>query len=216
MKDRQLSFAFKLALAFVVTAGLVLVLARISWVIYLVVIALLIVYSISPAVDYLRFKKMPRLLAVIIVYISFLLLLVLMLYLVTPIIITQLRELARFLPQYSPYFQPYIEELGDILARPEVVDFLLNFLQQLPRNLQQVLNQATKVTVTIVSRLAELVIVLFLVFTSCGIWKDKKSCGRIYTSSLAPGGPPYPWDHRRQGGSLFAGAFSPLYPGGHC
>lgn len=119
MKDRQLSFAFKLALAFLVLAGLVLVLARISWVIYLVVIALLIVYSISPAVDFLtRFKKVPHLLAVVIVYIGFLLLLALLLYLVIPLIITQLRELVRLLPQYSPYFQPYIMELGDIFARP--------------------------------------------------------------------------------------------------
>lgn len=165
MKDRQLSFAFKLALAFLVLAGLVLVLARISWVIYLVVIALLIVYSISPAVDFLtRFKKVPHLLAVVIVYIGFLLLLALLLYLVIPLIITQLRELVRLLPQYSPYFQPYIMELGDIFARPEVVEFILNFLQQLPSNLQQVLNQATKVTMTIVGYLAELVIVLFLVF----------------------------------------------------
>jgi predicted PurR-regulated permease PerM len=165
VKDRQLSFAFKLALAFLVLAGLVLVLARISWVIYLVVIALLIVYSISPAVDFLtRFKKVPHLLAVVIVYIGFLLLLALLLYLVIPLIITQLRELVRLLPQYSPYFQPYIMELGDIFARPEVVEFILNFLQQLPSNLQQVLNQATKVTMTIVGYLAELVIVLFLVF----------------------------------------------------
>lgn len=165
MKDQQLSFAFKLALAFLVMAGLVLFLARISWVIYLVVVALLIVYCISPAVDFLtRWKKMPRLLAVVIVYVSFLLLLVLLLYLVIPIIITQLRELARILPQYSPSFQPYLEELGEIFARSEVVDFLLNLLQQLPRNLQQLLNQATRVTMTIVSYLAELVIVLFLVF----------------------------------------------------
>ncbi|NLJ33313.1 MAG: AI-2E family transporter [Firmicutes bacterium] len=165
MGDKQLALAFKIALAFAVVAGLVLFLARMLWLFNLVIIAFLIVYSISPGVDYLsRCKGMSRLGAVTIVYVSFLLLLFLLLYLVIPIIISELRDLALHLPQYSPYLAPYLKSLGETLSRPEIVDFALDFLQQLPRTLQQILNRITNFTVAVVSRLSEIAIVLFMVF----------------------------------------------------
>ncbi|NLP18022.1 MAG: AI-2E family transporter, partial [Firmicutes bacterium] len=165
MGDKQLALAFKMALAFAVVAGLVLFLARMLWLFNLIIIAFLIVYSISPGVDYLtRCKGMSRLGAVTIVYVSFLLFLFLLLYLIIPIIVTELRDLALHLPQYSPYLEPYLKSIGETLSRPEVVDFILDFLQQLPRTLQQILNQVTNFTVAVVSRLSEIAVVLFMVF----------------------------------------------------
>jgi ABC-type uncharacterized transport system permease subunit len=60
--DRQFRFAIKLAVAFAAVWGLILLFDRMLWVINLVVVSFLIVYSISPAVDYLaRIKRLPRL-----------------------------------------------------------------------------------------------------------------------------------------------------------
>ncbi|MGI6575141.1 MAG: AI-2E family transporter [bacterium] len=165
MLDRQFRFAIKLAVAFAAVWGLILLFNRIFWVINLVVVSFLIVYSISPAVDYLaRIKRLPRLAAVSFVYTCFLLLLVLLINLIIPIVISEIRNLAHFLPRYSTYLTPYIQDAVESISRPDITNTVINFLQQVPRHLQQILNRATIITVAVISRLGEVAIVLFMVF----------------------------------------------------
>jgi predicted PurR-regulated permease PerM len=163
--DRQFRFAIKLAVAFAAVWGLIIVFDRMLWVINLVLVSFLIVYSISPAVDYLaRIKRLPRSAAVGIVYICFLLLLVLLLNLIIPVVISEIRNLAHYLPHYSTYLSPYIQDIVESISRPEISNAVINYLQQVPRHLQQILNRATIITVAVISRLGEVAIVLFMVF----------------------------------------------------
>ena len=163
--DDQFKYAFKIALAFFTILIGIYFFTKMVWILSLIIISLLIVYSLSPAVDYLAgWKKMPRIVAVVFVYLLFLCLIVLAVYLIIPIMIAEIRDLARLLPTYSRILQPYIYELAEVIARPELVDIFLGFLQQLPGHLQEVMKQATSITVVAFSRLAEVLIVMFMVF----------------------------------------------------
>lgn len=165
MRDQQSVFALKLALAFAAVTGAILVLAQLWWVMRLVIISILVVYALNPAVDYLaRFPRIPRLLAVVIVFLSLILLTIMLINLVIPIIISELQDLARFLPRFAGEAVPYLQEWGEFLERPEITEVLLGLLEQLPRNLQQLAFQATALTRAVVAGLAEIAIILFMVF----------------------------------------------------
>ncbi len=165
MRDQQSVFALKLALAFAAVAGTVLLLAQMWWVMRLVIIAILVVYALNPAVDYLAgYPRIPRLLAVVIVFISLILVMIMFINLIIPIIISELQDLARFLPRFIGDAVPYLQEWGEFLERPDITEVLLGVLEQLPRNLQQLVFQATAVTRAVVAGLAEIAIVLFMVF----------------------------------------------------
>jgi len=159
---------FKLALKIIFTvlliAGLIWFIRELQWVINLIIISVLIVYSISPVVNFLTAKKVPHWLAVTVAFLVFLALIVLMFYLVIPILINEIVELTKLLPRYIAMLQPYLLEFIQIIQYPQFEEVITSLIQQIPTNLQQLLNQVTSLTLALFSRLTELIVILFLVF----------------------------------------------------
>lgn len=135
------------------------------WVLSLIVISLLIVYSIAPFVRFLMRHKVPHFPAVVIVYIGFLLSIILFLYLVLPTVIIELRGLIRFLgTDFNLIVSPFLNELGDLVIAYNMAESIETFFQQLPAYLQQALEQAISFTRLIFNSLVDLLIIFFLVF----------------------------------------------------
>lgn len=165
MFDQQFWFALKLAVALALVAGAILLLVNVWWVMRLIIIAILVFYALNPAVNYLSsFRGLPRMVAVVIVLLALMLLLVLLFNFLIPVIVSELQDLARFIPRYTGDVLPYLEEWGQLLERPEVAEVLQGFVEDLPGTLQEALYQATAFTRAVVTGVAEVLLVLFMVF----------------------------------------------------
>ncbi|MBS4021430.1 MAG: AI-2E family transporter [Dethiobacter sp.] len=165
MKDRQWDFAYKLVALLLLVVSVIWFVQKISWVIGLVLISLLIVYSISPLSYYLTKKGMPHLISVLIVYFTLLFIFLLFFYLIIPTLIVELRSMARYLAtDYSFVLPQFIAQLEEILINDNLIEALQNLSQELPILLQQAISTATTVTVNFLSGLTDIIIILFLVF----------------------------------------------------
>lgn len=148
----------------IVLAALVWFLRQTSWVIGLVVVSLLIVYCLAPLVNCLVKARMPRGLAVLLVYLAFLALPVLIGYAVFPMVVTQLTDLARAVPDVIEAVEPWVVELGRHVNNPRLVDSLYAMMDDLPDLLRQTVSQLTRTLNALVSRVVETFIVLMTVF----------------------------------------------------
>jgi predicted PurR-regulated permease PerM len=165
LKDRQWDFAYKLVALLLLVVSVIWFVQKISWVIGLVLISLLIVYSISPLSYYLTKKGMPHLISVLIVYFTLLFIFLLFFYLIIPTLIVELRSMARYLAtDYSFVLPQFIAQLEEILINDNLIEALQNLSQELPILLQQAISTATTVTVNFLSGLTDIIIILFLVF----------------------------------------------------
>ncbi len=92
--------------------------------------ALIISLLIEPAIDSLRWLRLPKILAVIVVYLSIFGLLGLMIYLIAPIFIFELGQLSSNIPQYFEKFNPILKDVGLGMAQ-NFEDFTLTLVSKL-------------------------------------------------------------------------------------
>lgn len=98
------------------------------WVLYLArsvlwpfVLAILLVYLLSPLVDYLSQKKLPRVLAVLCVYVIFVAALVTIVLVITPGLANSLQQISKELPQYMAKLEEhtaFLKQQYDKLGLP--------------------------------------------------------------------------------------------------
>ena len=79
--------------------------------------ALIISLLIEPAVDFLRKLRLPRIFAVILIYLSILGLVGLIIYLTAPIFIFEISQLAQNIPDYFEKLNPILKSIGIELAK---------------------------------------------------------------------------------------------------
>lgn len=93
----------------------ILFLARdiVIWFFFALIISLLI----EPAIDFLRWFKVPKILAVILVYLAILFSVGLITYLTTPIFIFEIKRLAQSIPDYFNQINPILRTLGIDVAQ---------------------------------------------------------------------------------------------------
>ncbi|HHX77139.1 MAG TPA: AI-2E family transporter, partial [Firmicutes bacterium] len=184
--DKNWDFALKLVFILFCFIFVVWFFNKILWIFTLVVISVLIVYSIAPLKTYLEKNKVPPLIAVLVVYTSFILTIVLFLYLVIPTVIQELRGMVRFLRwDYDFGLLPFIEELNDLFIAFNLSESIQTFLQELPLYAQRLLERTVNFTRIVFSNIVNLVIVLFLVFYLLrDIEKVKASIIRMFPDRL--------------------------------
>ncbi|MDO8424644.1 MAG: AI-2E family transporter [bacterium] len=78
----------------------------------LIIFALIISILFNPAIDFLQKRKIPRVLAVSLVYISIFGFLGLFIYLIIPVFIFEIQQFSQFFPQYFEKLAPPLKELG--------------------------------------------------------------------------------------------------------
>jgi len=142
-----------------------LFLQKITWIISLVLMAVLIVYSLSPLSNFLTKKGFPHILSVLLVYLLFLFSVILFFYLLIPTVILEMGTLARFLAtDYRALFTNAIAQLDTFLNNETLEQTLLQLMQDIPSTLQSTVATLTNISGNIFSRLSETIIILFLVF----------------------------------------------------
>jgi len=89
--------------------------------------ALIISILLEPAVDFLRKIKFPKILAVVLIYVSIFGLLGLMIYLTAPIFTFEINQLAHNIPEYFEKLNPILQNLGFDVAT-NFQDFMTNLI----------------------------------------------------------------------------------------
>ena len=151
--------------------GLVWFACKISWVIQLVIISLLIVYVLSPIVEYLKEKrKIPHLFAVIVTFFCFLLTILAFIGLVIPVLQKEIREIARDFPHYIIQIQDYIKEIADFNGfrpGPEIMNSILSFSTKM----EPLLEEVATFSISILSSFIDIFLSCSLFFTCSMILK---------------------------------------------
>lgn len=138
---------------------------KIFWVISLIITATLIVYSISPLVNYLTKKGLPHFFSVLSVYFCLLLSIILFFYLLVPTLLEEMQILARYLATDYSYLLPQaLLQLDQLLASENIHEALQDLANSLPAMLQQAVMTMRSITGTIFSGLTEVIIILLLVY----------------------------------------------------
>lgn len=137
-----------------------------SWVVGLVLVSLLVVYLLAPVVDYVCRTRFPRALVVPLVYLAFLALPTLLIYLIVPVVVDQVKELANYLPDALEVIIPWLEDIGGHLYvyEPRFLDSIYNLIDEIPQLATEAVRQVGEAIRVILARLFDTLIVLVLVF----------------------------------------------------
>lgn len=150
-------------LAFV--AGAVWLLNNIAWVISLLLVSVLIVYTLHPILVWLKERwGLPHGAAVGTVFTAFLLICLLAIGLLIPLIYYELMEIADSFPLYVSRLQEYLEWVSAQLLRLELEEEFKDYLVDLARGLNQALEYVVEAAFALVQGFVDLFFVLFLVF----------------------------------------------------
>lgn len=118
----------KIALAFFIFYIIYLIRDILIWFVFALIISLIF----DPAINFLRRLKVPRLLAVIFIYVSIFGILGLLVYFTVPLFISEIRQFSQLFPQYFEKIAPPLRGLG-----LEAFASMDNFTQYLTALLQK-------------------------------------------------------------------------------
>ena len=126
----------------------ILILLAISFLYYikdvllLLFLAIIIVSAAGPIIDKMESKKIPRILAVVLLYFSSILLFVLVLSIVVPVLSNETQMITKALPEYFTGINNFIENVTDLAAsyhfEENFNDFLANFSNGLTNSLSSI------------------------------------------------------------------------------
>lgn len=95
--------------------------------------ALIISVLLNPVINFLRWFRVPKVLAVVFTYLSIFGALGLMIYLIAPLFITEIRQFSQLIPQYFEKISPIFKEL-----KIEALQNLESFTQTITGGLEQI------------------------------------------------------------------------------
>jgi predicted PurR-regulated permease PerM len=159
------SLSLKIIVLLLSVVAVIWFVQKIAWVIGLLIVSTLVVYSISPLSNYLTRKGVPHSISVISVYGALLLSALLFFYLLIPTLMVELRVLARYLAtDFRSLLPDIVRQFDDLLASESLQQAVDEMAQNLPNLLQQAVVTLTGITGNVFSGISEVVIVLFLVY----------------------------------------------------
>ncbi len=94
---------------------------------------------LEPAINFLRRIHVPKILAILLIYISIFGLLGILIYITAPIFISELKEFSVYLPDYFLKISPVLQQLG-IEASSSFSDFTKFFVGELQESSKSILN----------------------------------------------------------------------------
>lgn len=163
--ERNWQLAVRIVLLVFIIVFALYVLNKLTWVISLLVIAVLIVYTLAPLTNFLTGRGIPSTVAVLLVFALLFLAAFLFLYQLIPALIEELKSLTVYLATDYRHLLPQVfEKINNILAIETVNEILQYFMMRLPNNLQAVITSLSRLTGNIIARFSEVFIVIFLVF----------------------------------------------------
>ncbi|MEM6592797.1 MAG: AI-2E family transporter, partial [Cyanobacteria bacterium P01_C01_bin.73] len=195
--DRRISISLGSVVLLIAAVPLLVLLWQLKSLILLVMISVVLASSIAPVVDWAEAKRVPRWLAVILIYLSLISILVLAGLLVGPTIFEQIERLIRQIPvslkSLAATAENWVMQLND--TRPELVNDLFGQFLDVQgitrwaiRSSQQLLVRSYGVTTGILGGFFSVVLALFI---SGYMLADSRTLIKNLVRLL-----PVPWDER--------------------
>jgi len=169
--DRETRLALKIVLTAAAVFAIIWLLVQLAPVISIIIVAVFIVYTISPVVNYLVSKKIRPILAAMFTSLIILIIVVLFFYFLIPVLILEMREVVIFMTteliQDLPILIAEFEELDDrfnLQLTETFVEYSNQFIRQAPSNVQQILRYITGLSMDLVGRVWVVLAMVFVVF----------------------------------------------------
>lgn len=171
LNDRETRLALKIVLFAAAVVILIWAIVRLAPIISIIIIAVFIVYCISPLVKFLVKIKIKPMLAAMIASFIILVAVVLLFYLLIPGLIIEMRQLLVFLTTELIRDLPKLAiELQELDARfnlqltESFIEYSNQFVRQAPGNVQIILRNLTVISMNLVGRVWVVLALVFLVF----------------------------------------------------
>lgn len=169
--DRETRLALKIVLVAAAVFILIWTLVKLAPVIAIFVIAIFIVYTITPLVNFLIGIKFKPMMAAVLASFLILIIVFLFFYLLIPGLIIEMRQLMIFLTtefiQDLPQLIAELEELDDrfnLRLTEAFIEYSDQFIRQAPANVQLLLRSLTAMSMGLVTRAWVVLALIFLVF----------------------------------------------------
>ncbi|MEW5783605.1 MAG: AI-2E family transporter [Bacillota bacterium] len=188
------SGAYRFVLLLFIIAGAVWVLKSIAWVISLLIVSTLVVYTCYPLLLYLKRRfRIPHGAAVGVVFVAFLLVCLLAIGLLIPIIYYELVEIAEEItanyPLYVSNIEGYLEwvsaQLLHLDLEEEFRDYLMGFSGRLDQALEYIVDATLALAMGAVDMFFVLFLVLFLLYDFDAVRKQLTELFPVAHRSLA-------------------------------
>ena len=79
--------------------------------------ALIISVLLEPAINFLRWMRLPKLVAIVLIYLSIFGLIGLLIYITAPIFVFEIRQFSQYIPEYFERVNPFLKQLGIDVAQ---------------------------------------------------------------------------------------------------
>jgi predicted PurR-regulated permease PerM len=155
---------FKIGIAFVVFYVVYLIRDILVWFIFALVISVLL----TPAVDFLQRRRIPRVVATIFIFISVFGILGVLIYLIAPIFIAEIQQFTTLFPQYFEKFAPSLKGLG-LEAFESFEVFTLSFQEWLSQASRSILYAIASIFGGIFTTITIFTLAIFLSLEEKGI-----------------------------------------------
>ncbi len=169
--DRETRLALKIVIFAAAVFILLWAVVRLAPIISLIIIAIFIVYTINPLVNFLISIKIRPLLAAMISSLIILVVIFFFFYLLIPGLITEVRQLLIFLTSELtrdlPALIAELEELDqrfNLQLTDTLIEYSNQFIRQAPGNVQILLRNLTAISMGVVTRIWIMLALVFLVF----------------------------------------------------
>jgi predicted PurR-regulated permease PerM len=177
VKDKRLNFIISVAIGLVV---LFYVLSKLQWLFIYFSIALMLAYFFDPLYRYLIHKKIPKVLAIIIVFGIIIALLILTIFFLIPSVINQLNILYKEIPKFIENYQNIILSIKPQLSKfinPADVEILLKEnLSELQRSVlgfsQTIIIYLSNIVSSITFGIVIIPLILFYLMRDIFIFKE--------------------------------------------
>lgn len=177
VKDKRLNFIISIALGIVI---LFYVLSKLKWLFIYFSFALMLAYFFDPLYRYLTHKKVPKVLAIIIVFGIIIALLILTVFFLIPSVINQLNILYKEIPNFIENYQNLILSIKPQLSKfinPADVEILLKEnLSELQRSVlgfsQSIIIYLSNIVSSITFGIVIIPLILFYLMRDIVIFKE--------------------------------------------
>lgn len=177
VKDKRLNFIISVAIGLVI---LFYILSKLQWLFIYFSIALMLAYFFDPLYRYLILKKIPKVLAIIIVFGIIIALLILTIFFLIPSVINQLNILYREIPKFIENYQNIILSIEPQLSKfinPVDVEILLKEnLSELQRSVlgfsQTIIIYLSNIVSSITFGIVIIPLILFYLMRDMFIFKE--------------------------------------------
>lgn len=157
--DISVKTVLKIVLVFLILAFLYLIRSVVA----IFIIAIIFSSIMIPAVDYLKKRKIPRTLSVAVIYLTFLFILALAIYLVVPIVSSQIGSLAGNLTEFfNKFFNIWENRFG--FQNQDLISYFQKGFESLSGQLSSLTQNIYNLTVKVVGGITTAMLILVLAF----------------------------------------------------